>query len=228
MSIDIIRILQNFIFTHQNKGFSFNTDNVNETLGQIDYLLADKTGTFTEKKLILKYLVLKENCYENLNGEEDNSKPFENTDHLLKTSPRLSSCHYSSFLSLKTLMTQETNSNFHNCMKCLALCNSLTEHNKEFLGFHEEIALVEAAEFFGYKLEIHQKKFYEIEARGVVTSYKLLCNRPFSKRKKRSRILLEDSSGRGGVLYIKGYPEVLIPLLNIDPGKQEEIIGHIK
>ena len=45
-----------------------NTTDLNEDLGQINYLFSDKTGTLTENEMIFKHFGLEGKIYEEQNG----------------------------------------------------------------------------------------------------------------------------------------------------------------
>ena len=46
-----------------------NNSNINEDLGQIEYLFSDKTGTLTENEMIFKQLSIDGITYEERNGK---------------------------------------------------------------------------------------------------------------------------------------------------------------
>ena len=43
--------------------------NINEDLGQIEYIFSDKTGTLTENKMVFKKFVIQGNAYLHPEGE---------------------------------------------------------------------------------------------------------------------------------------------------------------
>ncbi len=52
-----------------NQPAKANTSDINEDLGQIEYLFSDKTGTLTENEMIFKQFFLDSAVYEFKNGE---------------------------------------------------------------------------------------------------------------------------------------------------------------
>jgi phospholipid-translocating ATPase len=52
-----------------NQPAKANTSDLNEDLGQIEYLFSDKTGTLTENEMEFKQFSINENIYEERNGE---------------------------------------------------------------------------------------------------------------------------------------------------------------
>jgi phospholipid-translocating P-type ATPase (flippase) len=224
MVIDIIRILQNFFFTYYNKGVSFNTDIVNENIGQLDYIIVDKTGTLSEKKLTIKACIIGNKKYENIIEDSADLKSYDPSTVPLNSTPRNPSQTADSFNSLKCSMCEENNNSpGQNFFKCMALCHNLYENDGKYFGDAEEVAMVETASYFGYNLVSISQRYYELEYNQITTIYKLISNREFNKNKKKSRILLEESIGGGGLLYIKGSTQDVISLMNITPAQDTEI-----
>lgn len=226
MVIDIIRILQNKIFTYYNVGFEFNNHVVNENLGQIDYLVMDKTVTLTEKQLVVKSLIVNTKVYEedfeDMEKDQPVDRPNQPTDGLLNTSYRVQEHKFGNFSTFNSYLHQETSHNSgHSFVKCMALCNNLTQFNDEFLGSNHEIAFVRTAKTFGYSIK-KGNKLVDLTWNENVTSFKEIASVKYSKKKKRSRILLKNFAG-GGILCVKGKPETMIPLLNITPIQSEEL-----
>jgi len=61
-----------------NQPAKANNSNLNEDLGQVDYLFSDKTGTLTENEMVFKQFSLDKRVFEYRNGlvyELDNDKP---------------------------------------------------------------------------------------------------------------------------------------------------------
>ncbi|OMJ88945.1 hypothetical protein SteCoe_9054 [Stentor coeruleus] len=215
MVIDIIRLLQSFLFKRKTKSHIFNTDDVSENLGQIDYLVTDKTNSLTEKNIVVKSCTIGEKLFE-YDEENDFKEIIDSFDAPASTSPRHVGNSFGNFTDLKNYLLEEVN-NTHvtNFMKCLCLANNLDQHNNEYLGSKEEIAMVELAANFGFKLSIYHKKRLDLTYGQTVASYKVVSNSPLSKNKNKSRVLLEELISGCGVLFLKGTPEVMLPLLNI-------------
>ena len=222
VSIDIIRMVQSFMFRTNFVGYTFNTDDLNENLGQIEYLVTDKTSTFTNNKIKLKYCIFNESKYVHSEG-----KPAQtlNSERFL--------CEvtgdYQPFDDIKqTLIGASQNQIESHFVKCMCLCHNLTFANDEFLGQEDDIALINAANELGYKLEIPTHKKLNIRFQNAVMPFILICQTPFDQTSQRSRVLVEDILGNGGVFYSKGTPEVMIPLLNLSAQEQEDIKRNVE
>ena len=51
-----------------NESARVNSSDLNEDLGQIEYLFTDKTGTLTENEMVFKHFALSGHIYEEKNG----------------------------------------------------------------------------------------------------------------------------------------------------------------
>lgn len=63
VSIDIIRMLQSSTPCGSNPCYSFNDDDLNENLGQIDYLVTEKAFSLTKNLKSLKFFIINNEIY---------------------------------------------------------------------------------------------------------------------------------------------------------------------
>ena len=231
VAIDLIRLAQGYSFTRKFKDIRFNTETVNENYGQVEYLITDKTGNLTENNLKLKMCVIDNMKFEDTPNHNESDGIITETNHCLDSTYRInmSAALPTNFQHLKMIVDNDMiNGLASQFMKCMALCHDLYKHHDEYLGTNEEIALVDAANEFGYTLDFSEKNIYKLSIENTNEVYfRIVASRPFSKEKKRSRILLEDADGTG-ILYVKGKPEIILPLLNIAEGQKLFIIQTLE
>jgi phospholipid-transporting ATPase len=233
--LDIIKLLQSIIFSHNNPEIAFNTEIVNEDLGQVEILLTDKTTALTDGKLKVKACVIDNRKFFLTEDEtEVLSNLSDNTNYNLQASPLINSSTLCTFSMFKNYFNpsnsvQEFKSSPESeFFKAMVLCGNLYQNNNEYMGAQEDIAIVEAAAKLGYVLKIIDLKVYEIELTDIMYEYKIICSKPFNKERKRSRIILKDRLSGIGALYVKGSCKGMIPLLGVDPAQAEEIKNNVQ
>lgn len=83
VTMDILRIFQTFFIARRvNKNVDFNTGDVNENLGQVEYIFTDKTGTLTENKLKVQLCIVNNVKYKRFDKDEEKNKSFIDEDKM--------------------------------------------------------------------------------------------------------------------------------------------------
>ena len=222
VTMDMVRIFQVvFIQKAFKNEVDFKIGDINENLGQVEYILADKTGTITEKELVLQLCVIGNSAYARDDEEKDKSHTIIDDDRpvftkiypessikLLKRidsnrsglfSERSQNC----FMKIKQLLVQDDNLPLYQYAKCLALCNTTNFDDEKYVGTSaDEVALVETASELGVKLLNRNKFSCEIEALGTREQYFIIASIPFSSSLKKSRTLVKKDEQY--TLYVKG------------------------
>ncbi|OMJ91440.1 hypothetical protein SteCoe_6020 [Stentor coeruleus] len=232
VTMDMLRILQTFFIMRTfKKKVDFKTGDVNENLGQIEYLFADKTGTITEQDLKLSLCIIGNSKFQREEEEKDRSATVIEDDKPLftrvfsecssKLLPRVESNRTGFFsdrpsmwfYKLKQLVFKDENSLIYQYIKCMALCNNVTPEDDRFIGISsDEIALVEAAAELGVKLISRSKLFCEIDCLGVKEQFTILASLPFSSSIKKSRILIRSNNDI--TLFVKGSFDEMVKILD--------------
>jgi magnesium-transporting ATPase (P-type)/class 3 adenylate cyclase len=242
VTMDMVRIFQVF-FIHRalNKNVLFKTGDVNENYGQVEYILADKTGTITEKNLKLQLITVGNNRYFRQDEHHDRShtlidedKPLftrvlsESTSKLLPKADSIQGVCFSDrptfiFQKLKQTLFRDESSDAYQFVKCLAVCNTIIPDDNKLIGISaDEVALVESAKELGLRLISRKKDSCEIDALGLKEEYKILASVPFSSSIKKSRVLIKKNDEI--ILYVKGSMSEMIQILDEDT--IENLEGH--
>ena len=227
--IDIVRVLQVFVTNHVYKSeITFNSSDINENIGQVEYILADKSGTVTSNKLKLHSLMIdfcvyeKETALEHIITEMD--------EEILMNQKEKS--QNNSLLGLKlAICKSRENPIFSHFLKCMVICNTVIPVNNKFLGVSpDEIALVEAAEELGIRLLSRTSSNCKIDWEGESLCYEVLAQQGFSKENKISRVLIKDKSCKG-LYYIKATLELVedsLDISNEDRNVLMDTLNHLK
>lgn len=195
-----------------------------EDLGQIQYIMTDKTGTLTEN--IMKF----NQCYFNGHAYGSLDHPATNCNTLTK------------------LVLSE---DFHalNFFKVLALCHTATPSQKakniskedtdeheilmdieeEELEWHykssspDEEALVSAAQSLGVELIERTRNILKILVNGKLETYEIIHTLEFSSDRKRMSVLLKHLETEQFFLMCKGSDDMMLPRMIVD----ETTTAHI-
>eukprot|EP00003_Mantamonas_plastica_P029366 TRINITY_DN6933_c0_g1_i2.p1 TRINITY_DN6933_c0_g1~~TRINITY_DN6933_c0_g1_i2.p1 ORF type:complete len:1034 (-),score=367.37 TRINITY_DN6933_c0_g1_i2:110-3211(-) len=173
------------------------TSNLNEELGQIEYIFSDKTGTLTENKMEFSKC-----CIQGLMFDQDT----------------LNSALQSGDPKLKEQIEQ--------FFLCLCLCHTavpeLDEETDELIyqaQSPDETALLKAAAEAGYVLTRKTTSTLTVTVHGEERTFDVLALIEFSSARRRMSIIARDEKGRV-TLYSKGADHIMFDRLAHDSNQQ--------
>ncbi|KAK6644623.1 hypothetical protein RUM43_000891 [Polyplax serrata] len=183
-----------------------NTSDLNEDLGQIEYLFTDKTGTLTKNEMQF------ERC--SVNGsifEEKDGYLYPASDGTIESPIDLKNCSREMELFL--------------C--ALALCHTV-QTSKEGESYNatspDEKALVEATKKLGIVFEDDDDDMMALNILGQSKMFKKLDVLEFSSERKRMSVIIEDEE-ENIILYCKGAETSVIP--QVKKGPKEITLKHV-
>ncbi|KAJ8683561.1 hypothetical protein QAD02_019353 [Eretmocerus hayati] len=240
VTIEIQRFLGSYFFhwdvgmydAENDKAAILNTSDVNEDLGQVEYLFSDKTGTLTENLMIFRRCFIDGNSYMEKDcdghlyllqpdGNEQNAQRIDDWNaeiwHFMLS---ICLCHDVHIAPLPQKMKAEMERvKFRESVRLhrtssmnssLMMDPGLPEYEAASV---DEKALVEAAARFGVVFRgAGDSDDIIIDAQGTILLYQRLDTLEFSSRRKRMSVIIEDTDGDIW-LYCKGADSSVLPLI---------------
>ena len=207
LTVELVRLFLGYFIASDLEMYDANTDtpaaanssNLIEELGQIEYILTDKTGTLTRNEMVMKHVIIDGQVYQNCT--DDNS-------------------------SLKTALSDSStiDSTMDTFLHILASCHTVMidtaakERNSRYQASSpDELAMVIAASELGYTFESRSK--------GALTlaigedeqkiQYSICAIIEFTSARKRMSVLVQDAAGKY-FLFSKGADNVILERLQQD------------
>ena len=197
------------------------SSNLNEELGQIDYVFSDKTGTLTCNEMRFKYLIIGEEVYGKRRGYDGEMPYVQNVD----------------FEDPKVWHIKNNNFSTDDCQRLkealilLGLCHSVVlEQNGDYnASSPDELAFVYFAKLVGCEYKgMDEDNFIVLQEFNETKKYKLLDLFEFNSDRKRMSAIVEDQNGKI-TMYCKGADSIMIPRYHEErKHKYHETIQHLE
>ena len=201
VNLDISKLVYSFfISTDKNiEGAEVRNSSIPEELGQVQFLLSDKTGTLTKNEMSFKVLSLGTKSY---NVEEAE----EMTEELKETVNDTGNTIIKNDKSIKLL----------ECVKALALCHNVTPTESNGERYYQasspdEVALVQFTERVGIVLKEKTYQYMLLDVEGREERYEILDMFPFSSTTKRMGVIIKKDDKIQ--LIMKGADNVMAKLI---------------
>ncbi|XP_066584351.1 phospholipid-transporting ATPase IF-like isoform X2 [Prorops nasuta] len=252
VSIELQKFLGSFFFVWDlemydevsNQTAISNTSDLNEELGQVEYLFTDKTGTLTENHMVFKrcsidgYTYMEKDCDGFLyqlppNGDDTEAVKLAtwrseiwhfmisiSICHVVQIAPP---SHRASIIARRS----EYRKSFK--LKKITKINSTLLMHPDLPEYQaasaDEKALVEASARCGIVFKKSSSDRMEVKIKDSILTFEKLGILEFSSERKRMSVIVRDAANDIW-LYCKGADTAVFPL--VDEGKIEEAINHVR
>ena len=236
VTIDLVRVIQTrFIqwdermyYEEDDRPANAKTGDLNEDLGQIEFVFSDKTGTLTENQMQFKRCSVNGVKYGLLTPVEGPEPPSAVNLHEKFTfrDPSL----------LRNLQEDPVESGLGEFVELLTLCHTVIPEQDEagHLRFQasspDEEALAVAAHCFGYTFDNVRSGFCTALINGVKKEFKIIGVNEFTSHRKRMSIVIQPVTdfNRSAVLYCKGADNIMFERCQIPPEEVNMLNEHLR
>ncbi|XP_040205373.1 probable phospholipid-transporting ATPase IF isoform X2 [Rana temporaria] len=206
-----------------NQRAQVNTSDLNEELGQVEYVFTDKTGTLTENEMQFRECSVNGIKYQEINGKlvpEGVTVDFpDGASTSLSVEEELffkavSLCH--------TVHISHEQS--ESSVDGLRYSNGISTQMEYYASSPDEKALVEASKRMGVAFSGASGDVMEIKILGKLERYKLLHVLEFDANRRRMSVIVQSPSG-DKILFTKGAESAILP--NAKSGEIERTRLHV-
>lgn len=233
VTLEVVKVIQCIFLNwdrqmyHKDSDTPFvcRTTTLNEDLGQVQYILSDKTGTLTQNVMGWVWASINGQLYGREIDEESSRAEIKRDPHTIVYDRGLLQALSSDEDAQKT---KDASQFLLNLAVCNTVVPTMSPHGDVQYQAEspDEEALVQGAASLGFKLVSRTTERVEVEVHGKLLAFDVLAVLEFSSDRKRMSILCRTPNGRLR-LYSKGADAVILNRLAPDQSIANSTTGHL-
>lgn len=239
VSLELVKFIQTFFVEfdlkmfceEQNQPAKVQTMSILEELGEIDYILCDKTGTLTANVMEFKgcniagvtyienaadFIYERLDTLRNMVKDQEDSILLNDIAHELSLGEHSSKCEE---LVIDGKIFSNQSDFISEFLTALLVCNEVVtdkfNSTEVFLSSSpDEVALIKAAKSFSFEFLDRNRSGIHAKIQNSEKFFEVLAVNEFSSERKRMSVIVKHPDDGSARLYIKGADEVIMTLLN--------------